>query len=496
MPKLDQETLRVIAELVQQEKCILFLGAGANAPTAMSPFKEAYPEAVQPMLGRDLTVRLASRLMASDKPLARTFQEECQQKYDRLVSVAGAPMPALRDEFAKLAESRIGEEEESGLRNMLFASLPNLARVALFYEKTFDRNRLMEDIAGAVQGGTTSEKKPSPALRRVGRAAVPDRDHHQLRHPLRDGADVGREAQPLQERLQAQRQLRRPPADRRPGRRTLRPAPRSSSRSTATSSRRRTPSSSPTRTTSSSCSGCATRGRFRSSPRSCSAPSTTTPILFIGYRMMDYNLRLLLKTIRWTRRTRPSANRCTPWSAPPIRCWRRSSRTTRKGIDFIVEDVWTFVPALYKAIMRREGDGARAGAVDEPAVAAPPEPFRGIATLPLPGPADLFRAVRRWPPPPAGGHHLPGRALLRRIGPGQVLPRQRPPGARCARRRAPPRAGAGAPRGGEGDRRRGVRLRRPRRRCRRRAVAAPSSSRRGRTRSCSRWRSSRVGCTP
>ena len=75
--------------------------------------------------------------------------------------------------------------------------------------------------------------------------------------------------------------------------------------------------------------------------------------LFVGYSLLDYNLRLLFKTLRW---------RIDPASVPDVYSvdyhpdplifdvWHNQ----RKYVKFIAQDVWTFVPRLYERVLGKE----------------------------------------------------------------------------------------------------------------------------------------------
>lgn len=75
--------------------------------------------------------------------------------------------------------------------------------------------------------------------------------------------------------------------------------------------------------------------------------------LFVGYSLLDYNLRLLFKTLRWRI---DSANIPDVYSIdlkpdPLIfDVWHNQ----RRYVEFIAEDVWTFVPSLYRMIRSKE----------------------------------------------------------------------------------------------------------------------------------------------
>ena len=76
--------------------------------------------------------------------------------------------------------------------------------------------------------------------------------------------------------------------------------------------------------------------------------------LFVGYSLLDYNLRLLFKTLRWKI---DSANVPEMYSVdyrpdPLIfDVWHNQ----RRYVKFIAQDVWAFVPRLYELVL---GEGA------------------------------------------------------------------------------------------------------------------------------------------
>ncbi|MBA3747524.1 MAG: SIR2 family protein [Solirubrobacterales bacterium] len=75
--------------------------------------------------------------------------------------------------------------------------------------------------------------------------------------------------------------------------------------------------------------------------------------LFIGYSLLDYNLRLLFMTLRW---------RVDPARVPEtysvdlrpdeliVDVWQ----SQRRYVTFVADDVWSFVPALYEAVRNEE----------------------------------------------------------------------------------------------------------------------------------------------
>ena len=77
------------------------------------------------------------------------------------------------------------------------------------------------------------------------------------------------------------------------------------------------------------------------------------PTLFIGYSLMDYNFRVLFKTIRW----QLDAARIPPNYSVDIRpdeLIRDIYENQRRQVTFIVENLWDYVPKLYRAAKNEE----------------------------------------------------------------------------------------------------------------------------------------------
>lgn len=83
-------------------------------------------------------------------------------------------------------------------------------------------------------------------------------------------------------------------------------------------------------------------------PQSFTDALTTKSILFIGYRLMDYNLRLLFKTLRWGRDpiTLPRNYSIDPAPNHLIQLLFEDNYKTH----FIVLDAWKIIPLLHKEI--------------------------------------------------------------------------------------------------------------------------------------------------
>ena len=77
------------------------------------------------------------------------------------------------------------------------------------------------------------------------------------------------------------------------------------------------------------------------------------PTLFVGYSLLDYNLRLLFKTLRWKLDPSryPVAYSVDLYPDPLI---LDTYENQRRFVRFIVQDLWTFVPDLYKKVTGKE----------------------------------------------------------------------------------------------------------------------------------------------
>jgi hypothetical protein len=75
--------------------------------------------------------------------------------------------------------------------------------------------------------------------------------------------------------------------------------------------------------------------------------------LFVGYSLLDYNLRLLFKTLRWRIDPARIPDAFSVDVAPDpliLKVWQDQ----RSYVRFIAQDVWSFVPALYEVVRGEE----------------------------------------------------------------------------------------------------------------------------------------------
>jgi len=286
----EQRVVGRIAKAVMRERCILFLGAGVHAP----PPKESpfcYPEPQRPPIGSTLSRQLA---------------ELCG---------FGERFPT----------------ENAG----------NLQRVALAYELSTSRGELVDEIEDAVDRG----RAPSPALRALAKlpfSLVITTNYDQLfEQALRAEGKQPRVSVYNPEAVETREHL--DPTSASPiiyklhgdiGKRSslvitdedyiqfvLRMAD---------------------------------KGQYDPIPLSLKAPLTTWSTLFVGYSLVDYNLRLLLKTLR----SKVDAADLKPMFSVDRRpdplildVWGSGQH---RRVEFIAEDVWSFVPRLYRQVLGEE----------------------------------------------------------------------------------------------------------------------------------------------
>jgi hypothetical protein len=77
------------------------------------------------------------------------------------------------------------------------------------------------------------------------------------------------------------------------------------------------------------------------------------PTLFVGYRLRDYNLHLLFRTLRWRvdRADMPPAFSVDQYPDPLV---VRVLQDNLKFVTFVAQDLWTFVPWLYREVLGRD----------------------------------------------------------------------------------------------------------------------------------------------
>jgi hypothetical protein len=281
-----------IARAVSNGECILFLGAGVHCPPPEGS-GYAYPEEERPPMGSALSEQLAAKC-----DLAARYPNESPRQ---------------------------------------------LARVSLFYETTRSRNQLVDEIKAAVQNG----KRPSPALRALAELGFPlvittnfDRLFERaLMEAGKDpelsvyspsSSDETRDypgAQPTPERpfvLKIHGDVGHPESLVVTDEDYIQFVLRMSDKEP-----------------------------YHPVPMTFRFFFMKWTTLFVGYSLIDYNLRLLFKTLRWRI---DSANVPDTYSVDLypdpliLDVWQNQ----RRYVKFLAEDVWTFVPELYRKVMGKE----------------------------------------------------------------------------------------------------------------------------------------------
>ena len=277
-----------VAGAVRDGKCILFLGAGVHAPPPQGA-EARYPHEQRPPFGGDL-----SRLLAAECDLATRHPDED---------------PA------------------------------NLQRVALFYEHARSRRQLVEAIQQAVEVG----RQPSPMLRALAELGFPlvistNYDRH---------FESALAAAGTRPRVVIYTHDRQPTIDYRD------PTPQSpivfKIHGDVTRPETLVVTDEDYIQFVLRMSGIE---QYDPIPITVKYHLTGWTTLFIGYSLLDYNLRLLFKTLRWKI---DSANVPDMYAVDVkpdpliLDIWENH----RRYVKFIVKDVWSFTPALYERVTDR-----------------------------------------------------------------------------------------------------------------------------------------------
>jgi hypothetical protein len=283
------DALGVIADAVRLQRCILFLGAGVHAPPPEGSLF-VYPPELRPPIGSALSQKLAS---------------------------------------ACNLEDRFPREDPS-----------NLQRVALFYEISRSRHQLVDAVTDAVQTG----KRPSSMLRALAELDFPlviTTNYDQLL----ENALVGAGKQP---RVAMYTPNLEPTTDHRD------PTPQSPivfkihgdiARPTTIVITDEDYIQFVLRMSN--------KDPYDPVPLTLKYYLTGWTTLFVGYSLLDYNLRLLFKTLRWKidSASVPEMYSVDYHPDPLIfDVWHNQ----RRYVKFIAQDVWAFVPALYELVLGKE----------------------------------------------------------------------------------------------------------------------------------------------
>jgi hypothetical protein len=283
------DVVELIARVVSQQRCILFLGAGVHAP----PYDQSrfeYPAEQRPPIGAALSKKLAA---------------DCD------------------------LSARFPNEDET-----------NLQRVALFYEIARSRYQLVDAVKDAVQTG----KRPSPMLRALAELDFPlviTTNYDQLF----ENALIAAQKQPrvavYTPNLEPTTDYGEPTAESpvvfKIHGDILRPETIVITDEDYIQFVLRMSSKEP----------------YDPVPLSLKYHLTKWTTLFVGYSLLDYNLRVLFKTLRWKvdNASVPDMYSVDYHPDPLIfDVWHNQ----RRYVKFIAQDVWAFVPKLYERVLGKE----------------------------------------------------------------------------------------------------------------------------------------------
>ena len=289
-PDLEiDDVVEMIAGDVSKQRCILFLGAGAHAPPPDQSRFE-YPAEQRPPVGAAL-----SRKLAADCKLSARFPNEDPS---------------------------------------------NLQRVALFYEIARSRHQLVDAVKDAVQTG----KRPSPMLRALAELGFPlviTTNYDQLFENALIAAGKQPRVTVYTPNLEPTTDYRDPttesPVVFKIHGDILRPETIVITDEDYIQFVLRMSSKDP----------------YDPVPLTLKYYLTGWTTLFVGYSLLDYNLRLLFKTLRWKidRASVPDMYSVDYHPDPLIfDVWHNQ----RRYVKFIAQDVWAFVPKLYERVLGKE----------------------------------------------------------------------------------------------------------------------------------------------
>jgi hypothetical protein len=284
-----EDVVEMIADDVSQQRCILFLGAGAHAPPPDESRFE-YPAEQRPPIGAAL-----SRQLAADCHLSGRFPNEDPS---------------------------------------------NLQRVALFYEIARSRHQLVDAVKDAVQAG----KRPSPMLRALAELGFPiviTTNYDQLFESALTAVGKQPRVEVYTPNLAPTTDYRDPTAESpvvfKIHGDILRPETLVVTDEDYIQFVLRMSSKDP----------------YDPVPLTLKYYLTGWTTLFVGYSLLDYNLRLLFKTLRWKidSASMPEMYSVDYHPDPLIfDVWHNQ----RRYVKFIAQDVWAFVPRLYERVLGKE----------------------------------------------------------------------------------------------------------------------------------------------
>jgi len=286
--------VRAVAERIRNERCILFMGAGVHsAPPEDSPW--AYDEEERPLRGGELAAYLAD---ASD--YAATYPDETARNLGRISLYCEIHKEYGRDWLIREVRKKVhsGKRPSPAVRGLAELDFPFIA--------TTNYDQLVEialrDHRKAPYVSIYQKASNVATDDYVGEATDPT-----VREPfvLKFHGDIDRpESLVISDEDYIDFVLRM--ADKEP---------------------------------------------FNPVPPAFRYAFARYPTIFIGYSLLDYNLRLLFKTVRWNV---DKARMAKTYAVDPKPDRLIQDVYGDRFVQFIVRDVWTFVPMLYRELKGKE----------------------------------------------------------------------------------------------------------------------------------------------
>ena len=303
-----------IAASVREGKVVLFLGAGVHAPKPSPPNEpQPPPDPRRPLFAGALAEELARETRWAERFSGRSPKQHFQRV-------------ALDYELNVIFDEQWKDWEQKGKNQ---GSPPPAARPTNASEAIDLRRRGRARLANAVQRAVTVGKTPSPALHALA----------ELDFPLIITTNYDRlfEDALLMVGKSPTTAVYQPRATARPDDPLQDPSAQNPPESLVITDedyidfvlRMTAP------------------GEFNPVPETFQFRLSRWPTLFIGYSMLDYNLRLLLKTLRHKKDRFPRSYSIDPWPDPLVaRVW-----DSELGyVGFLASNLWEFVPELYRRI--------------------------------------------------------------------------------------------------------------------------------------------------
>lgn len=293
----EKTALEQIVKSVSEGKCNLFLGAGVHAPPPTdSPYK--YEESQRPPIGNEL-----SKILAAKSKFVDRFSKEDIKNLQRV----SQDFEVLngREELVKEVKSAVSDGKEPSLALCALAKLKFPVIVTTNYDKLFEKAL---GYAGKTPSLVSIYKKNDIGVSREETEDLgTDDPTPESPFLFKIHGDINKpESIVITDEDYVHFILRMTEAD-----------------------------------------------PFDPVPETVRVKMKKWPTLFIGYSLKDYNLRVIFKTLRWRKDRAKYPNSYSVDLYPDMLIYKIWSEE-RKYVNFLAQDVWTFVPELYRRVTDEE----------------------------------------------------------------------------------------------------------------------------------------------